>query len=56
MQVIHFTHGATNPLKGFDASGASFLPLAYGEGNSHVSCLHLNYFPNQDTRCLKPTP
>jgi hypothetical protein len=41
MQVIHFTHGATDPLKGFGATGASFLPLADGEGNSHISCFHL---------------
>jgi hypothetical protein len=41
MGVIHFTHGATDPLKGFDASGASFLPLGCGNGNSHISCLHL---------------
>jgi redox-sensitive bicupin YhaK (pirin superfamily) len=41
MNVIHFTHGATDPLESFDATGASFLPLADGEGNSHISCLHL---------------
>jgi len=41
MRVIHFTHGATDPLKGFDASGASFLPLADGQGDTHISCLHL---------------
>ncbi|SRR5258708_7087230 len=32
MDVIHFTLGAT---------GARFLPLADGQGNSHLSCLHL---------------
>ena len=41
MQVIHFTSAATDPLKGFGATGARFLPLADGEGNSHISCLHL---------------
>ena len=41
MIVIHFTSPAADPLKAFDASGASFLPLAAGEGNSHISCLHL---------------
>jgi hypothetical protein len=41
MDVIHFTSAATDPLKGFGATGASFLPLADGEGNSHISCLHL---------------
>jgi redox-sensitive bicupin YhaK (pirin superfamily) len=41
MDVIHFTSGATDPLQAFDAFGASFLPLAEGEGNSHISCLHL---------------
>ncbi len=41
MDVIHFTHAAADPLKGFDASGASFLPLADGQGDTHISCLHL---------------
>ena len=41
MDVIHFTQGATDPLTGFDASGAGFLPLAVGTGDTHVSCLHL---------------
>jgi hypothetical protein len=41
MNIIHFTERATDPLKGFDAAGARFLPLADGEGNSHISCLHL---------------
>jgi redox-sensitive bicupin YhaK (pirin superfamily) len=41
MRVIHFTHPAADPLKGFDASGASFLPLADGLGDTHISCLHL---------------
>ena len=40
MDVIHFTKGAA-ALTGFSASGASFLPLADGEGDTHISCLHL---------------
>jgi redox-sensitive bicupin YhaK (pirin superfamily) len=38
---IFRTRGASDPLKGFDSSGASFLPLGQTEGNSHISCLHL---------------
>jgi redox-sensitive bicupin YhaK (pirin superfamily) len=41
MDVIHFTHRATDPLRSLDSSGARFLPLADGNGNSHISCLHL---------------
>jgi len=41
MKVIHFTHGATDPLEGFGATGARFLPLADGIGDTHVSCMHL---------------
>jgi redox-sensitive bicupin YhaK (pirin superfamily) len=41
MDVIHFTHGATDPLKGFGSAAASFLPLADGQGDTHISCLHL---------------
>src|SRR5882724_11817222 len=41
MDVIHFTERATDPLEGFGASGASFLPLADGQGDTHISCLHL---------------
>jgi hypothetical protein len=46
MRVIHFTKAAADPLKSFDcapaaASAVSFLPLADGNGNSHISCLHL---------------
>jgi hypothetical protein len=41
MQIIHFTHGAADPLKAFGFTGASFLLLADGNGNSHISCLHL---------------
>lgn len=32
---------AADPLESFDASGASFLPLTDGEGDTHLSCLHL---------------
>jgi hypothetical protein len=39
--LIHFTHGATDPLDSFDAKGVRFLPLADGAGDSHVSCAHL---------------
>jgi hypothetical protein len=42
MRVIHFTHRATDPLESFDATGASFLPLADGEGDTHISCIHLD--------------
>ena len=41
MIVIHFTSPAAEPLRAFDAAGASFLPLADGEGDTHISCLHL---------------
>jgi hypothetical protein len=41
MFIIHFTSGAADPLSSFDATGARFLPLLEGEGNSHLSCLHL---------------
>jgi hypothetical protein len=41
MRVIHFTHGATDPLKGFDAKGAHYVPLADGRGDTHLSCVHL---------------
>lgn len=41
MIAIHFTHGATDPLKGFSASAARFVPLADGTGDTHISCLHL---------------
>jgi hypothetical protein len=41
MRVIHFTHNAADPLESFDATGASFLPLADGQGDTHISCLHL---------------
>lgn len=41
MLIIHFTRGATDPLKGFGATGAFCLPLADGNGSSHISCLHI---------------
>jgi hypothetical protein len=41
MRVIHFTHGATDPLEGFDAGGAHYVPLADGHGDTHLSCMHL---------------
>jgi hypothetical protein len=41
MQVIHFTEGATDLLWGFRAEGTRFVPLADGDGDVHVSCLHL---------------
>ena len=41
MDVIYFTHGATDLLRSFDATGARFLPLADGTGGAHISCLHL---------------
>jgi hypothetical protein len=42
MQVIHFTAGATDPLKQFRAGRTGFVPLADGWGDVHVSCLHLS--------------
>jgi hypothetical protein len=42
MNIIHFTRGATDPLNDFGATGADFLPLADGHGDSRVSCVHLN--------------
>jgi hypothetical protein len=41
LQTIHFTRGATDPLNSFGAKGARFLPLADGDGDTHVSCLYL---------------
>ena len=52
MRVIHFTHGATDPLKDFDATGASFLLLADGNGSSHLSCLHLETGAKVSSRSL----
>lgn len=42
MDVIHFTHGATDPLHSFEAKGVGFVPLADGGGDTHVSCAHLS--------------
>jgi hypothetical protein len=42
MDVIHFTRGATDPLDAFDSTGVHFLPLADGQGDTHVSCAHLD--------------
>jgi hypothetical protein len=41
MRVIHFTHGAADPLEFSGDEGAQFLPLADGHGDTHVSCVHL---------------
>jgi redox-sensitive bicupin YhaK (pirin superfamily) len=41
MDVIHFTHGATDPLESPGTRGAHFLPLADGEGDAHIGCVHL---------------
>lgn len=40
MQIFR-TRAATDPLQGFGASATSFLPLADGQGDTHISCLHL---------------
>jgi hypothetical protein len=42
MNVFHFTERAADPLTDFGATAARFLPLLEGQGNSHVSCLHLD--------------
>jgi hypothetical protein len=42
MQIIHFTHAAADPPTALRATGARFLPLLEGQGDSHVSCLHLD--------------
>jgi hypothetical protein len=41
MHIIHFTHGATDPLKGFDTEGAHYVPVADGHGDTHQSCVRL---------------
>jgi len=41
MRIIHFTLGATDPLKSFDAKGVHYVPLADGRGDTHLSCVHL---------------
>jgi hypothetical protein len=42
MDIIHFTRGATDPLDAAGVRGAHFLPLADGEGETHVGCVHLD--------------
>ena len=42
MDVIHFTRGATDPMKGLESRGAHFLPLADGEAGCHIGCVHLD--------------
>ena len=42
MDIIHFTHGASDPLESSGAEGAHFLPLADGHGDTHISCVHLD--------------
>jgi hypothetical protein len=41
MHIIHFTRGATDPLEAAGVRCAHFLPLADGEGDTHLGCLHL---------------
>ena len=42
MQLIHFTQPATDPLESSGAASVvSFLPLADGAGDTHLSCVHL---------------
>ena len=52
MKVIHFTQPAADPLEAFDAAGASFLPLADGQGDIHISCLHLETGGNVESPSL----
>jgi hypothetical protein len=40
--LVFRTRGATDPLTAAGAIGASFLPLGDGQGDSHISCLHLD--------------
>ncbi len=42
VDVIHFTHGAADPLTGFDSTGVRFLLLADGHGDTQLSCVHLD--------------
>lgn len=42
MHVANFTEGATDPLREFRAQRARFVPLADGDGDTHVSCLYLD--------------
>jgi hypothetical protein len=48
MEVIHFTHGATDALSAFDSRGVRFVPLADGTGDTHLGCAHL--FPGATIR------
>jgi hypothetical protein len=41
VEVIHFTVGATDPLPSLLAHGARSVPLAEGNGQTRLSCLHL---------------
>jgi hypothetical protein len=41
MNIIHFTEAAADALNSFGSSSAFFLPLADGQGDTHISCLHL---------------
>lgn len=41
MQVVHFTEGAADPMWGSCSRSTRFVPLVDGEGDTHVSCLHL---------------
>jgi hypothetical protein len=38
--IVHFTESAADPLTTF--AGARFVVLMEGQGNSHVSCPHLD--------------
>jgi hypothetical protein len=52
MNVIHFTHGATDRLTTFGSKDVYFVPLADGIGQSHVGCAHLD----QDATIESPPP
>jgi hypothetical protein len=41
MDIIHLTRGATDPLDAAGVRGAHFLPLADGEGETYLGCVHL---------------
>ena len=42
MQIVHFTQGACDALRTHDAKGVHFLPLADGQGDTHVACAYLD--------------
>jgi mannose-6-phosphate isomerase-like protein (cupin superfamily) len=42
VQVIHFTEGATDQLWGSRGRGVRFVTLMEGNGDVHVTCLHLS--------------